>query len=256
MSGSAKVKIEEITKEEAKKVYLIIAKGKKSIYLMPAVLSEESDAGNNLKATEREKEIWTNGVDVASWKWNDRQAKEWDVGRDGEIQKSLKGGFIVARAGGNVVNGVIEKNESERLREFEYWWGGKISGMRAHVRIEQHAEGDFYYQNAGIVLGKRGEKEVNLGLGLALVVEQFNNTREKFFPLDIQVMGENQSLKDKHKDNKRLVQEIEIDDEITQVVGVRLDQVVISETGIGGGVEREIKWGNLKRPTWTSELIK
>ena len=48
---------------------------------------------------------------------------------------------------------------------------------------------------------------------------------------------------------KNYEQEIEISDTITQVIGVRLDQVVISETGIGDGSESEINWEHVSRPS-------
>ncbi|AFN65438.1 hypothetical protein WEN_03305 [Mycoplasma wenyonii str. Massachusetts] len=244
-SGSAKVKIEEITKEEAKKVWLIIARGEGgSIYLMPSVLSE----GN------KEKDIWKEGVsDISKWNNNEQQEE-----LDKKLTQSLKGGFAMVRAGENIMEGSGLGRAEELL--YTTWLQHKNRGMDFSVLLDDQAQANIFYYNASVVLGKKEEARTIQPRGWFMSsgeIEQWNDKVETFFPLDIQVMGQENKLEETNKDKKKLLQEIKINEKITEVIGVRLDQVVITETGIGRGIEKEIKWGvNVNKPTWTSELLK
>lgn len=88
--GESQIQLEEISKEESEKIWLIIAKGEEtnSIYLMPSVFC--NSGGNN------EKKIWTEGVkSIDDWTGNSQL-------EDKTLKKSLKEGFAVVRGGRNL----------------------------------------------------------------------------------------------------------------------------------------------------------
>lgn len=255
-SGGGKLQIEEITKEEAKKVWLIIARGEGgSIYLMPSVLSKEN----------KEKDIWKEGVsDINKWDNNEQQEE-----LDKKLTQSLKGGFAMVRSGTNIMQGLgaggRENYETNDVFAYESWFLGKKRGMSFYDMLDSNAQVNIFYNNASIVLGKKEEDRAVSGAGrhgntswfISGEAEQWNDKVETFFPLDIQVMGQENKLEETNKNKKKLLQEIKINEKITEVIGVRLDQVVITETGIGRGIEKEIKWGvNINKPIWASELLK
>lgn len=123
--------------------------------------------------------------------------------------------------------------------------------MSHSIELQQEAQLDILYNNAGIVLGKKGttRRMPNLIWGWTAVtgeVEEWNSKVEDFFPLDIKVMGESNKLEETNKGRKKLIQEVQVNEKISDIVAVKLDQVVITETGIGRGSGKEVKWGKCK----------
>ncbi|AFN65291.1 hypothetical protein WEN_02530 [Mycoplasma wenyonii str. Massachusetts] len=251
-SEGAKGTVEEITKEESQNIWLIIAKGEKSIYLMPSVVSNPQDVGSgSSNATEQEKKIWKEGViDINGWKAGNEQFSEWDKAKNKKLHESIQKGFIVAR-GGKYMSKTRSGGTGMPEQDYEGWLRLKNFGMNISETMGNVQDGEVFYNNTGIVWGKKGEQKLGW-----LVIEKWNEQREKYFPLDIFVLGDSSKMKKKFAGHKSLIQEIEVEDKINEAIGVRLDQVVISETGIGEGEKNEIKWGTIKRPTWTQELLK
>lgn len=241
--GGQEPKIEEITPEESQNIWLIIAKGEKTIYLMPAVRTSEN------QKDQKAKEVWTNGVtDIGGRKNQDSEDKGKAISE--KLKWSLKTGFSIARKGNLDCGTGGQIWGQNRMTDYEGWKKLKGMGMEVGVKVDETigcstGKGNILYENTSIIVE---EVKVNWLSGTVKI--------SKYFPLDIDILGEQAKFKKEFESYRSLIQEIKIEDKITEAIGVRLDQVVISETGIGGGVEREIKWGNLKRPTWTSELIK
>lgn len=220
--------------------------------MIPSVLSSSQGVGNgSSNATEQEKKIWKEGVtDINGWKAGNEQFSEWDPAKNKKLHESIQKGFIVAR-GGKYMSKTRSGGKGMPEQDYEGWLRLKNFGMNVSETMGNVQDGEVFYNNAGIVWGKKGEQNWRW-----LVIEKWNEQREKYFPLDIFVLGDNSKMRKKFERHKSLIQEIEVEDKIIEAIGVRLDQVVISETGIGEGEKNEIKWGTIKRPTWTQELLK
>lgn len=243
---------EEIKVGQDKRVWLIIAKSESSIYLIPVVrastLTETSRGRSSSSGGESEatKKNWKEGVeDIGNWTREFDKNSEWEKGRNENLQNKYRTGMWIKRVGSKVgkKDGKTLELRREDWKKVCYEGGVRKDNEEECQSLESSAE---VYQNAGRMSGRvfrtRGCENCKWS--------------EEYFALDVFVFGDSSKFKNKNGSPQALIQEMEINDKITQVMGVRLDQVVISDTGIGEGKKNEIKWGSITKPTLIRELLK
>ncbi|AFN65297.1 hypothetical protein WEN_02560 [Mycoplasma wenyonii str. Massachusetts] len=242
-----KLKVEEIKVGEDKKVWLIIAKGKESIYLVPVVRSSNGGGGSRLSKGEEDKKIDTEGVkDIKDWTDKFDRDGKWEQKHNECLAKEYETGFNITRASSFVSNGggTIKELKREGGLGIFYYDGDRKQSIDWREFDQKKNEGEKMNLNAGKIIRNGFRSRCGNGLN------------KRYFPLDIFVLGSSTKLIDKTSSTRNLTQQIEVKDTITQVIGVRLDQVVISDTGIGSGKKNEIKWGTINKPSLTRELLK
>ncbi|AFN65298.1 hypothetical protein WEN_02565 [Mycoplasma wenyonii str. Massachusetts] len=233
-----KVKLEEINEEEAKAIWLIVAKGKKSIYLIPTVRAYKENGklgqwkrsiGNCLEGIIN---VWDGGVgDLKGWKDNgklgDKEAEE--------LEGRLRNGFIIAR-GGKGYGGSGGNWKGGRSSDIDSFVNGRPGRSYGKVVI---------YKNAGILAEKNNRKKVC----------EKEDTGVRYFPLDIKELG-GTILKELKSRSQSSWSEIEVSEKIEDVGIFKWEKLRVSETGIGDGVGKDLIWGNDKKIVWTPELLK
>ncbi|AFN65410.1 hypothetical protein WEN_03145 [Mycoplasma wenyonii str. Massachusetts] len=244
---SEKVRVEKITEEDMKKIWLVVAKGQKSIYLIPSVRSSVTNTGSWARGQcwPDEKKIWEGGVERIS-EWNESEREVWTKEESEKLKNTLKSGITIKRGGDLFIGG--RNHKPSNVGDLAGWrsWKGMGWGEASWSFGTDGVGEKIVYKNTGILGGKDGNG----------ICEQKRNGGRGYFPLDIEILGTNKWNETRGRIKKNQEQEIEISDKIAQVIGVRLDQVVISETGIGDGSESEINWEHVSRPSWTRELLK
>ncbi|AFN65404.1 hypothetical protein WEN_03115 [Mycoplasma wenyonii str. Massachusetts] len=175
-------KIEEITPEESQNIWLIIAKGEKTIYLMPAVRTSEN------QKDQKAKEAWTNGItNIGEWKNQDSGDSGKEISEN--LKWSLKTGFSIARKGSLSCEGGNEIWRNGGMTDFDGWKKFKGMGMDIGVQVQENmgcstGKGNILYENTSIIVEK---VEANLWGGKVTI--------SKYFPLDIDILGEKAKLK-------------------------------------------------------------
>ncbi|AFN65293.1 hypothetical protein WEN_02540 [Mycoplasma wenyonii str. Massachusetts] len=233
----SQVTLEEISAEEAKAVWLIVAKSQKSTYLIPAVRKLWGNLGrwqrSDNSCWEGVNGVWRDGIgDLKNWK---------DSGKlgDGEIKElteRLKDGFVIARGG---------KGYGGR-----FGWGGnggRSSTIDSFVQKKNgRKQGDVViYKNAGILAEKNNRGKV--------CAQEDKSVR--YFPLEIKELG-GTILKELKDRSQATWSEVKVSEKIEEVGIYKWEEVMFNETGVGIKKGSELKWGTVNRLTWVPELLK
>ncbi|AFN65315.1 hypothetical protein WEN_02650 [Mycoplasma wenyonii str. Massachusetts] len=218
-------KIEEVKIDENNRVWLIVVKGKTLTYLIPSVRvsgwwSDERRCKYNLDKDSLGMSVLVNGVtDIKDWVNKNDRNKEWDSNQNERLKDLMANGFSILRG-----------------RDAVTWDGEKEPGKMISV-----------FKNAGnLIYKKRGQEAYKSCLEV-----------EKYFPLDLVVIGDQSKMSDNYERRWPLpIQRISVTDTIQDVMGVRLDQVIIDNEGISDGRGKKIKWDEKFKPTITLEIKK
>ncbi|AFN65405.1 hypothetical protein WEN_03120 [Mycoplasma wenyonii str. Massachusetts] len=242
------VRTEEIQVGKDKRVWLIIAKSESSIYLIPVVrASSEGDTSSYGRSSGKiENDIWEHGIeDIGTWAKKFDTSDSWEPDCNENLKKKYKSGIVISRGGSILNKNADQVTEWRREGRKIVYYEGNQKKEKEWNKEESVSDEVRLWRNAGWIRGNTLHRRVGKC-----------QKNEKYFPLDISVLGNANKLENKTSSSRSLVQEIEINDKITQVMGVRLDQVIISDTGIGEGKKNEIKWGSITKPTLIRELLK
>ncbi|WP_238530693.1 hypothetical protein [Mycoplasma wenyonii] len=207
--GISQVTLEEVSTEEARAVWLIVAKSQKSTYLIPAVRVTGGGLGHyrgSNKCWDKVNEIWNNGVNnLSGWKGSGRLNDK----ENEELKNKLRNGFIIGRGGRGYGGGLGWGSK-----------GGRSSDIASFVEKKQgRKQGDVViYKNAGILVRKNDRKKVC----------ERGNAETRYFPLDIKVLGESE-LKELKGRSKASWSEVEVSEQIEEVGIYKWEEVMISE---------------------------
>ncbi|WP_148267993.1 hypothetical protein [Mycoplasma wenyonii] len=249
LSDLKNLKMEEVREDEIKNVWLIIAKSQESVYLIPVIRSVVTHHQSK-RSWQLSESCWRDVADV--WKSGIKDLKEWgdgngkgDVFDEDELRKlkeKMSSGFFIRRGGSAFGERGIRGGMNGK--------GSDVNSLAKNQTGQEYA-GPIVYRNAGILGWELGGEVCN----------NSNNSEIRYFPLDIKVLGKNKLNEQKGRKGRSPgkgynKQELKISDNISEVIGIKLNQVIISETTIGNGKGSEIDWENVSRPSWTRELLK